>query len=410
MYVFLVIFWCMTNAIDIYTKFGMIPPEWYIIWSSIFMVNYLSIGFDSAIWIIRIINGLLPSINKIMSNTPTTIGGTIIKSKDLSLDRNLNPNLNPNSAAAVMLGSNPGIGQGIGMGTGINQGLGSSINALVFVGNDIEMVWYHYVLILVFFAMGFIIPSMIRFYIHRVGMKLPNYIMYFKHVSKQLLDDKLHDRTCIFFHRWYNAPMLSISLIIHYILIQLIQFILPESLNFLVKILWCGIWCDHYIYINMIFMAITSDIRTVGKRYNVFKDRIVAHFWSIYLELINLEYYSFGSIYWTFYNTRHINAKLNGYYNNKKNNSKGDNYSDPTLDNNNMMSSSFSLNNYLPILFFPWINYLFTTFTPSLMDVQTKFTTIMKVGGINSGSGSGSSSNNISKHLNIHTLSSSNIS
>lgn len=320
---FLLIFLCLHNAFDCFVHFSYIPFEWYLLWSSVHVVNHLSFGFNWIVWIYRILCNLIEPLNK-----KKLIGGVGIIDM-IELDPKHDHSRDPEH---LYLNNQP-----------------IQIMDMCFLG-------FLFIVMLAW-------PSVVRFFMHKWNMKYNSIYKYYHNlISKYLLAYK-YTSNCEFltyFHRMQALTQCT-HLIINYSLLCMLHIWLLNDIMF--QVAWAAIWCEYFIYVQMIYRCLLVDLSVVGKRYNTFFDRMVAHFWSIHLELINNEKYVFGSIYWTFYN---LENKRHLIMNNTASNKDDD-------DDNKHVKSWKQHTPSMPILYWPWINYGFTYFTPTLMEVQTKY-------------------------------------
>ena len=353
--VILLIFFCLTKALECYIHFGRLLPEWITIWASIFMINYLSFGFDWIIWLFRILNNLISSSNR-------NIGASIYKNTKQS-DTSI-ITTNPNSVTTV--------------------------ENSVYVFDYESLDWITFSIIIVVCILGFMWPSMLRYYVHKLFMRFRLFQEYTKEISARLIQCKQENITDWKFHIWYNTPMISINLFLSYIMIQFVYLILPIQFFYIPTVLWTSIWCENYIHLEMTIIALLADVKTLNIRYtNIFKERVVTHFWAFHFNLLDKNKNSFGSIFWSFYGTSHL---LSATTTNNNNNNKFNNH------NNKKILSNEGLQRYIPILYIPWLNYLVTHFNITLYDIQKRFNSNMYT--INNNNNNKSKVNN----NNVHTL------
>jgi hypothetical protein len=228
---------CIFNALQCYSRLGIITPSWLFLWILAF-VNFLE---------------LMPSRKILLyfSRKVNTIGASYETAADL--DNWLTEQVEPNHTLA----------------------------------------WIGIVQVVCFVT--FMVPSLVRYVLCLLRVHLYSY---HTDISHNLLKFKYNN--IINKYRYFYLEMLIellIRSVIYACVIHAVFYVFVSiSYYCLIFFVWTTLWFEEFIYHEMTIEALTADIKTIGLKYNsVFKERFVAHFWAYYLGYPNT--HTFGSMY-----------------------------------------------------------------------------------------------------------------
>lgn len=322
-----------------------IIPELILVWISLFMIQYLNMGFNWMMWLYK----LIPH-----NKEDYVIGGM----------KDYHPSMHDYT---------------------------HNIMDIPNLDLDIDLAQEHYTITIIIAVIIIIAwPSYIRYISNKLAIKyIPYYRKYIRLIARDLMWFKITvDHNPQYLTRYHRLQFItqSIQIMFHYILIQSLHQVVSETMF---SILWFGIWSEYCFYVHMSLVCISViDISSLGKRYSTFMDRMGAHFWSFYIDLaghdhinsiyettdiLDIRNYAFGSLYWTFINpTNRKNLRKINVNSNSSSSSNGG--TNGTMDSNDSSFSSSS--NSWPIVYWPWSNYWYTHFYPTLYDIQTRYSQV----------------------------------